>query len=296
MFARGLIQQILSGRHPWSEIKPEKSELRIVALILEGHGPQRPDGHPAIIDSDWVIIQRCLLRKPEFRPSANEVLCAHTKPPNFIIFGETGVGKSALVILIAGEELAKTFSGAQLCTLESTEYPVTFSDSRLNVNLFDTASFNSPTMYIASYLDTLVKVHELIVSLKNRGGVHGLLFCIKAGRTSNTMQQNYRLFFGFLCQEQVPLALAHIENSGIVTVAHVCIITIKGYQNAYEARYFESRKKVLNVLMELGSRDACLVDVNDWFARMCKKLREFLIPGRGHLRSGVNRDKMAQAL
>ncbi|KAG1848092.1 P-loop containing nucleoside triphosphate hydrolase protein [Suillus subalutaceus] len=282
-------------------------------MIYEGHGPQRPDGHPAITDSDWDIIQRCLLRKPKLRPSANKVLdllCPRTRPPNFVIFGEMGVGKSSLVNLIAGDQLAESSSGAQSCTFETTEYPITFSDCQLNVNLFDTVGLDSPTMNNAGYLDALVKAHELIISLKNRGGIHGLLFCIKAGRVSNTMQQNYRLFFEFLCQEQVPLALvitnleneenmddwwtrnrAHIENSGIVPVTHVCITTIKGYQNAYEVRYFESRKKVLNMLKELGGRDTCLVDVNDRFARMSKRLREFLIPGRG-FRSGANRDKM----
>ncbi|KAG1848070.1 hypothetical protein DFJ58DRAFT_796753 [Suillus subalutaceus] len=235
-----------------------------------------------------------------------------------------GVGKSSLVNLIAGDQLAESSSGAQSCTLESTEYPVTFSDSQLNVNLFDTVTcgysnpkqsrwaWNSPTMNNAGYLDALVKAHELIVSLKNRGGVHGLLFCMKAGRVSNTMQQNYRLFYEFLCQEQVPLALvitnleneenmddwwtknrAHIENSGIVPVTHVCITTIKGFQNAYQARYLESRKKVLNMLKELGDRDPCSVDVSSWFARMCKKLREFLVPTKG---LGRSRQKMLQML
>jgi hypothetical protein len=111
---------------------------------------------------------------------------------------------------------------------------------------------------------------------------------------SNTIQQNYILFFEFLCQEQVPLALVitgleneksmdawwtmnkvHIENSGIVPVTHVCITTIQGYQNAYEARYFEPRKKVLNMLKELGDRDGCSVDVSSRLARMEKKLRQF---------------------
>lgn len=148
----------------------------------------------------------------------------------------------------------------------------------------------------AGYLDALVKAHELIVSLKSRGGVHALLFCIKGDRVSNTIQENHRLFFEFLflCQEQMPLALvvtnleneenmdhwwtmnkAHIENSGIIPITHVCITTTKGYQNVHEARYFESRK-VLNMLRELGSRDACVVDVKDWFVRM----REFLIPAK----------------
>ncbi|KAG1725507.1 hypothetical protein EDB19DRAFT_1643988 [Suillus lakei] len=236
----------------------------------------------------------------------------HQRTPNFIIFGEMGVGKSSLVNLIAGDQLAKSSSGAESCTLQSTEYPVTFSDPRLNVNLFDTVGLDSPTMNNAGYLDALVKAHELIVSLRNRGGVHGLLFCMKAGRVSTTVQQNYRLFFEFLCQEQVPLALvitnlenednmddwwtknkAHIENSGIVPVTHVCITTIKGYQNAYEARYFESRKKVLNMLRELGGSDACSEDVSSWFLRMCKKLRQFLVPAKG---LGRSRQKMLQML
>ncbi|KAG1805440.1 uncharacterized protein BJ212DRAFT_1391781 [Suillus subaureus] len=311
MFARGLIIQILSGRHPWSEIISERPELHIVVMISRGHGPQRPNSHPAIIDPDWDIIQRCLLRKPELRPLADEVLCARTKTRNFIMFGEAGVGKSALVNLIAGEDLAETSASAQICTLKSTEYPVTVSDSLFHVNLFDTMGLDSPTMNNAGYLDALVKAHKLIVSLKNRGGIHGLLFCIKASRVSNTVQQNYRLFYEFLCQEQVPLALvitnleneenmedwwtmnkAHIENARIVPVTHVCITTIRGYQNAYEARYIESRKKVLNMLKELGSCDACSVDESVWFARMSKKLGEFLVPTK---ELGKNRQKMLQA-
>ncbi|KAG2116830.1 hypothetical protein DEU56DRAFT_761460 [Suillus clintonianus] len=86
---------------------------------------------------------------------------------------------------------------------------------------------------------------------------------------------------------------AHIENSGIIPVTHVCITTIKGYQNAYAARYSESREKVHNMLKELGSSGACSVDVSSWFARMCKKLREFLVPAKG---LGRSRQKMLQML
>ncbi|KAG2367138.1 hypothetical protein BDR07DRAFT_1272910 [Suillus spraguei] len=223
-------------------------------------------------------------------------MCPRLRPPNFIIIGEMGVGKSSLVNLIAEDRLAESSSGAQRCTLKSTEYPVTFSDSRFNLNLFDTVALDNTITNNAGYLDALVKTHELVVSLKNRGGVHGLLFCVKAGRVSTAVQQNYKLFFEFLCQGQVPLALvvtnleneekmddwwtknkAHVENSGIVPFTHVCITTIKGHQNEYEARYFESRKKVLNMLMELGTRDASLLDVSDRSPRIYKKLRELLL-------------------
>ncbi|OAX34159.1 kinase-like protein [Rhizopogon vinicolor AM-OR11-026] len=62
--------QILLGRPPWSEIQ---SEYHIIFSISRGRGPQRPNGDPSIIDSDWDFIQKCLGHKPELRPSADEV-------------------------------------------------------------------------------------------------------------------------------------------------------------------------------------------------------------------------------
>ncbi|KAG2346160.1 kinase-like protein, partial [Suillus weaverae] len=58
--------QIISGRHPWSEIKSEK---HIVVMISQGRSPQRPSGHPAIADADWDTIQKCMQFEPKLRPS-----------------------------------------------------------------------------------------------------------------------------------------------------------------------------------------------------------------------------------
>jgi len=60
--------------------------------------------------------------------------------PNFVIFGEMGVGKSSLINLIAGANLATVYSGATLCTLQSTEYKVKLHDLKCEVNLYDTVS------------------------------------------------------------------------------------------------------------------------------------------------------------
>jgi len=143
-----------------------------------------------------------------------------------------------------------------------------------------------------------VEAHKLIVSLEKQGGIHALLFCIRGGRISSTVQQNYRLFYEFLCHQKVPLALiftglenepvdmdnwwknnkAQVELSGIASFRQVCITTIMGYNNACEERYLESRRKMHDLLNELGRVPAHSVEVSSWFARMCKKLREFLVP------------------
>ncbi|KAG1731279.1 hypothetical protein EDB19DRAFT_1340295 [Suillus lakei] len=234
-----------------------------------------------------------------------------TAPLNFIVFGDMGVGKSSLINLVAGKPLAKSSSGLRSCTLESTEYTITISP-QLNVKLFDTVGLNNVTMNDRSYLDALVKAHKLIVSLQNQGGVHGLLFCIKGGnRILESTQQNYRLFHEFLCQEKVPLALvitnleneenmddwwtknqADIKEYGIAPVTQACITTIRGLRNVYEDKYLESRKKMCDMLDILGRGDACSVDIN-WFTRMCKRLRQFFIPGKA---LGKSREKMIQTL
>ncbi|KAG1797319.1 kinase-like domain-containing protein [Suillus plorans] len=73
--------QILSGQHPWSEIRCQTPEFRVYGLKRQGHSPQRPNGHPAIMDSDWDMIQKCLQSKFELRPSADEVFDFVTRRP-----------------------------------------------------------------------------------------------------------------------------------------------------------------------------------------------------------------------
>jgi predicted GTPase len=63
---------------------------------------------------------------------------SHAPAPNFIIFGEIGVGKSSLINLIAGANLATVSSGVTCCTLQSTEFKVRLHDYQCEVNLYDT--------------------------------------------------------------------------------------------------------------------------------------------------------------
>ncbi|KAG1824710.1 uncharacterized protein BJ212DRAFT_1322009 [Suillus subaureus] len=222
-----------------------------------------------------------MTRIPNHTNDTAPTIFAH--PQNFIVFGEMGVGKSSLINLIAGEQVAKSSSGIQPCNLESTEYPIRLSDPQLNVNLFDTVGLDSPTMDSASYLNALVKAHELIVSLKNQGGVHGLLFCIKGGRVSRTMQQNYRLFYEFLCQKKVPLAL-------VVTNLET---EVKMDDWWTRNKVHVEKRKVHNMLRVLGRAEPYSMDTSSWFARMCRLLPQLLLTAKT---LGRSRQKMIQML
>jgi hypothetical protein len=178
------------------------------------------------------------------------------------------------------------------------------------------AGLNEPSINNATYLDAVVKAHKLIRCLEAEGGIHGLILCIRGGRISDTVQRNYNLFNEFLCQKQVPISLvftgleneqgdmdnwwtqnqAHVEKSGIASVAHACITTIKGYKDVYEERYMESRNKMLNMLDELACGATCPVDADGWFTRVCQKLRQFLAPSKVPWVVGKSRAKMMQVL
>lgn len=124
---------------------------------------------------------------------------------NIVLFGETGAGKSSVINLIAGEERAKTSSAMEHCTTQWEEYSITFDGCDYKV--FDTAGLEDPDFGMKEYLETIVNAHDLITKLNNEGGIDLLLFCMRAGRVTATIQEHYRLFYEWLCEKKVPIVL-----------------------------------------------------------------------------------------
>ncbi|OAX32445.1 hypothetical protein K503DRAFT_606042, partial [Rhizopogon vinicolor AM-OR11-026] len=117
---------------------------------------------------------------------------------NIVIFGETGAGKSSVTNLMASQKVARVSPDTQRCTLEWTEYTVTFDDGT-QYQVFDTVGLEEPRLQTKEYLTAITNAYSLINALRERGGINLLLFCIRGGRVTTTMKSNYRLFFEFLC-------------------------------------------------------------------------------------------------
>jgi hypothetical protein len=58
--------------------------------------------------------------------------------------------------------------------------------------IYDTAGADEDP---GGFLNAIVNADKLMKELKNKGGVHLLLYCIKAGRIPPTFVTNYRLFY-----------------------------------------------------------------------------------------------------
>lgn len=166
-------------------------------------------------DAVCKLIEQC-------RPSSNKGAHAEslgtiprvpiTKRSTIVVFGAKGAGKSSLVNLMVGKDVADTSCGIEPCTKSWQEYPVEFGRESYRVfdtvglcaesyGVFDAVGFND--------LDAIKNAYSLVQALDKEGGIDLLLFCVSsAGRLNAMHQHNYRLFHELLCGKKVPIILA----------------------------------------------------------------------------------------
>jgi hypothetical protein len=143
------------------------------------------------------------------------------------------------------------------------------------------------------FLNAIVDADKLMKELKDKGGVHLLLFRIKAGRIPPTFITNHRLFYEFFFKEKIPVALIiiHLEredpvddwymrNKGsfdhhaVKCVDHACITAAANLDLKY--KYDASKKAVSNLMTR--NQDT-VVDWNGgdgWLAWFIGKLKDLL--------------------
>ncbi|KAG1737371.1 P-loop containing nucleoside triphosphate hydrolase protein [Suillus lakei] len=220
---------------------------------------------------------------------------------NIVLFGQAGAGKSSLVNLMAGKDVAKTSNDLKSCTLRWQEYPIEFDGESYEV--FDTVGLEEPQLGIPQYLDAVENAYSLIQYLERQGGIDLLLFCMRAGRLSTTLQNNYRLFHEFLCDKKVPIivVITCLENEigemdawwkrneegfreyQIHVTGHACITAIRGN---FPHRHEESRTMIRNLVKEFaadGQKEKQAWRADNLFMSFMRKLRGLLL-GNGKLR------------
>lgn len=224
---------------------------------------------------------------------------------NVVLFGETGVGKSSVINLIARRDLAKVSSDVNGCTMLSTRYDISFDD--MNFAIFDTIGLEEPQMGVNGYLKAIEKAYELIAKLGAAGGIHLLLFCMRGGRITATTQSNYRLFCECLCNTKVPTALVftglerevemedwwtrnktHIEHYGIKSDGHACITAVQDDTPGEDLKFTESQKRIRELLKSCALKnEAFLPEPHTWFAKLAKGMRSFIEKHRSPRRRDV---------
>ncbi|KIJ67507.1 hypothetical protein HYDPIDRAFT_38019 [Hydnomerulius pinastri MD-312] len=245
-------------------------------------------------------------------PSEPTSPAASPKTFNVVLFGETGVGQSSVINLIAGKPLAKVSPDADGCTMASVAYRVTLES--WDFCIYDTVGLEQPDVGVNDYLAAIEQAFTLIRCVGAAGGVHLLLFCLRGNRITATVQSNYRLFYEVLCNKKVPIALvftgleregnledwwvrneSKIKGYGVHSIGHACITAVKDGPFSREDKYVESQKKIRALLTEhAAGSSAFRMESEDWLTTFLKRFRESTLvhrrPGRPRIaRTLVNR-------
>jgi hypothetical protein len=139
------------------------------------------------------------------------------------------------------------------------EYPITFENGT-QYKVFETVGLEKPRLQTKDYLTAISHAYDLINTLKERGGIDLLLFCIRGGVVTASLQSNYRLFFEFICEKEVPLVLvvtnlerevnmedwytrnvSHLEKDNIRSAGHACVTAAPFLNGRHRDKYEESR-------------------------------------------------------
>lgn len=210
-----------------------------------------------------------------------------TVPPkdlHVLLFGETGVGKSSLINLLAGWQIASVSPDSAPCTLDSSEYQ--FQLGSTTIRLWDTVGLEEPEKGPNGYVGAIEKAVQLIRRLNATGGISLFLFCMRGNRITATTQSNYRLFYEVLGKKEVPIALAvthlerepdmedwwhrngrTLEKNGIHSAGHACITTLEGH-----SKYVESRDILQGLLSRFDEQGKFSMPSEAWIGRILKGL------------------------
>ena len=203
-----------------------------------------------------------------------------TQQHNIVIFGEAGCGKSSLVNMIVGENVAKVSSELLGCTFRSEAYDATFDNTHFRI--YDTAGLNEGDQ---GRVPHWTSVRELYTLIRKLDSVSLLIYCIR-GRVKENTQANWILFNKVICGEQVPavVVVTGLENDrdwddrskmkkfrttfeayDIKPEEITSVVSIKGNRNEFAKHYDKSQQKLRQMITKCRRKEPWSRAKEDWF-------------------------------
>ena len=199
---------------------------------------------------------------------------------NIIVFGESGCGKSSIVNMIVGDDVAKVFNGSYF---QNELYEADIGG--IAFRIFDTAGLDEGD---EGRVPSWKAVQGLYTLIRQLDGLSLLVFCIR-GRLKQNTRANWILFNKVICGEAVPaiVVVTGLENEDnlddwwsreenkevfkrykLNPMGVSCVVSVRGHQNEYAAKYRESQEKVRKLILDSHRREPWSKDQDAWFSHI----------------------------
>lgn len=230
------------------------------------------------------VLVRSMLRGMNF-----VLLMSDSQEPlthNIILFGEVGSGKSSIVNLIIGKDVAKVSNSTLGCTFEIESYPTRIGNT--SYYIFDTVGLNGGDSFRVPQWAAIQGLYTLVRQLS---GVSLFIFCIR-GRILEKSRVIWLFFLDVLCGGNVPIiavvtGLEHEDNLTdearrnevikafnayhIYPVDVALVVSIWGKNNEHAPKYKWSQKKLRDLIDAVHRREPWGKEKDEWFSRIYKK-------------------------
>lgn len=243
-------------------------------------------------DGEWHHDQRSVVQRTEILEyertpmplqsslSASPMNCeARVRRRNVIIFGETGVGKSSIINIIAQQELAKTSNDATGCTSSSERYSVEICSQRFI--LFDTAGLNEGTEGTVPAAKAEKQLKSLLRELTSPGsdGIGLLMYCVHSTTAPHALARAYNTFYAGIRKKKVPIVIVvtgleketcmenwwdtngkKFEDHGMQFADHACVTVLQEYPGIPEVftHHIKESSEILRNLVVKNCSDWAL--------------------------------------
>ncbi|TFK17258.1 hypothetical protein FA15DRAFT_650474 [Coprinopsis marcescibilis] len=166
-------------------------------------GPSEPiDNNPPNVSTPVILATEPPLKS---EPGLIADHCDTEQVRNVVVFGETGVGKSSIINMLARGDspVAEVSSGVVGCTFASAAYRTEIEGEKYI--LWDTAGLNEGYTGTVNSREAAQNLQELSNRLDGR--INLLVYCIRGKRLRQVIMDNYDLFYNRICRRNVPIVL-----------------------------------------------------------------------------------------
>lgn len=209
--------------------------------------------------------------------------------PNVLFFGDTGVGKSSVISMLAGSDIVPVSNAADGMTMSGQSYVANIDGVRLS--LWDTPGLNEIEGGTTHARVAMRNIRDLIGVMQE--GLSLLVYCMRAGRFRPHHKANYDLIVDTICQAKVPaiIVITGLENQvprsswwtqnagefydhGMKFDGYVCVTATRGKPSRvrgflYDKEYKESQEDLKKLIKDFFAtpRSAWTIEDNEAWAK-----------------------------